>query len=111
MAKTIAGVTLYDVSDIASALDLSEETVREYFRNETLTGRKIGSKWFITEPNLKSFLEEVPEQSENSHSPEVQQIARDLGMEALDSQTIFKKIQDLNSTIASLGASSANGNS
>ena len=53
----IGGVKLYSVKDIATAMDVSEQTVRRYIKRGYLKSKKIGRNIFITEAQLKEFIE------------------------------------------------------
>ena len=53
----IGGVKLYSVKDIATAMDVSEQTVRRYIKRGFLKSKKIGRNIFITEEQLKDFIE------------------------------------------------------
>ena len=56
MPLIVSGVKLYDVKEVAEMLKSTESTIRTYFREGTLKGRKINGKWHITEDNLKRFI-------------------------------------------------------
>jgi excisionase family DNA binding protein len=56
MVKQIGDIKLYSVDDLHDALDVNERTLREWFNKGRLKGQKIGTKWYITEENLKRFL-------------------------------------------------------
>ncbi len=57
MPKKIGSLTLYSVDDLHEKLGLSKLTLRNYFRDGKLNGRKLGVSWFITEESLKEFFE------------------------------------------------------
>ncbi len=54
--KQIGDIKLYSVKDLHNALGINERTIRDWFNKGRLKGRKIGNEWFITEENLKKFL-------------------------------------------------------
>ncbi|MEF9426237.1 MAG: helix-turn-helix domain-containing protein [Candidatus Mariimomonas ferrooxydans] len=54
--KQIGDIKLYSVIDLHNALGVNERTIRDWFNKGRLKGRKIGNEWFITEENLKKFL-------------------------------------------------------
>ena len=56
MPKHIAGETLYTVPELQELLGLSDRSIRKYFREGRLKGRKIGRSWHITEKALQDFL-------------------------------------------------------
>jgi len=69
MPKDIAGETLYTIPELQEMLGLSDRTLRAYFREGRLKGRKIGKNWHITEEHLKAFLrgtEREPEEPPTS---------------------------------------------
>ena len=53
----IAGVRLYTVKEIAKAMEVEEQTVRRYIKKGFLQSKKIGRSIFITEAQLKEFIE------------------------------------------------------
>ncbi len=53
----IGGVKLYTVKDIAKAMEVEEQTVRRYIKRGFLQSRKIGRNIFITEQQLRDFVE------------------------------------------------------
>ncbi len=53
----IGGVKLYTVKDIAKAMEVEEQTVRRYIKRGYLQSRKIGRNIFITEQQLRDFVE------------------------------------------------------
>lgn len=64
MTKHIGGLTLYDVSELAAALDVQERTIREYLKSGKLKGRKMAGRWYVTEEALREYFEE-PEEPED----------------------------------------------
>lgn len=61
MTKQIGGLTLYDVAELAEALDVQERTIREYLKSGKLKGRKMAGKWYVTEEALREYFEEPDE--------------------------------------------------
>lgn len=53
----IGGVKLYTVKEIAKAMEVEEQTVRRYIKKGFLQSKKIGRNIFITEAQLKEFIE------------------------------------------------------
>ena len=49
---------LYTPEEVAERLQLSEQTVRRWLREEKLKGVKLGSKWRIRERDIQELLEE-----------------------------------------------------
>lgn len=60
MPLIVSGVKVYDVKEVANMLKSTEATIRAYFRDGKLKGRKINGKWHITEENLKRFINGDP---------------------------------------------------
>ena len=54
----IGGVRLYTVKEIAKAMGVEEQTVRRYIKRGFLQSKKIGRSLFITETDLREFIEE-----------------------------------------------------
>ena len=48
---------LYTVEDIAQMTALTTRTIRNYLRNGTLKGRKIGGQWRFTQADVQAMLE------------------------------------------------------
>ena len=48
---------LYTVDDIAQMTALTTRTIRNYLRNGTLKGRKIGGQWRFTQADVQALLE------------------------------------------------------
>lgn len=66
MPLIVSGVKLYNVKEVAEMLESTEATIRVYFRDGTLKGRKITGKWYVTEENLKQYIDGEPNFSGNS---------------------------------------------
>jgi len=58
MPLEVSGIKLYSVGEVAEMLKSTKPTMRAYFREGKLIGRKISGKWYITEDNLKKYLSE-----------------------------------------------------
>lgn len=56
MSKQISDIKLYSIKDLHNALGVNERTLREWFNSGRLKGVKLGTRWHITEGNLKRFL-------------------------------------------------------
>ena len=48
---------LYTVEEIAGMMMLTSRTIRNYLRDGTLKGRKIGGQWRFTEEDIKAFMD------------------------------------------------------
>ena len=60
MPLIVSGVTLYDVKEVADMLKSTEATIRAYFREGKLKGRKINGRWRVSEENLTRFINGDP---------------------------------------------------
>ena len=47
----------YTVKDLVNILSLTELTIRDYLRSGKLKGHKPGMFWYVSEKNLRLFLE------------------------------------------------------
>jgi excisionase family DNA binding protein len=56
MTKQIGDIKLYSIQDLHRSLGVNERTLREWFNTGRLRGVKLGTKWHITEENLRRFL-------------------------------------------------------
>lgn len=56
MPKTIGGLVLYSVEDLAKELDMSPRTVRLMLNDGRLKGRKLGGRWYVSEGQLRDFF-------------------------------------------------------
>lgn len=75
MPKAVAGETLYTIPELQELLGLSDRSLRAYFREGRLKGRKIGKSWHITEEHLRAFLrstEQEPDEPSTSVKAQLQ---------------------------------------
>lgn len=63
MPTVIEGIKFYKVPEVASALLVSEQTVRTYIKEGKLKSQRIGRPIYVTEKNLKEFLKPSLENS------------------------------------------------
>lgn len=61
MPKKIGSLTLYSVDDLHELLGLSKMTIRAYFREGKLKGKKLGVQWFVTEEAIREYFDEPDE--------------------------------------------------
>lgn len=61
MPKKIGSLTLYSVDDLHELLGLSKMTIRAYFREGKLRGKKLGVQWYITEEAIREYFDEPEE--------------------------------------------------
>ena len=52
---------LYTVADVAELTGLTDRTIRNYLKDGTLRGRKIGVQWRFTEADIDRLFSEVGE--------------------------------------------------
>lgn len=67
-------IVLLDKKDVAEILGVTASTVWSYIRRGALSAQMIGGKWYVTEPNLMTFLNgrtAIPEEAERSRRREV----------------------------------------
>ena len=58
---------LYTVADVAQVTGMTSRTIRNYLKDGTLTGQKIGVQWRFTEDEIKKlFSRQTPGQSSPS---------------------------------------------
>jgi len=58
MPKVVGGLTLFDLKELSREIGITETTLRKYLREGKIRGKKIGTKWFVTEEALKEYFEE-----------------------------------------------------
>lgn len=56
--RTIFGVKYLTTKNAAKILGVAPGSVARWILNGELTGTKIGKNWFLTETNIKDFLNE-----------------------------------------------------
>lgn len=55
-ARAVVLPEVLDVKAISAALGLSPSTIRRHLRSGRLSGRRLGSKWYTTDEELKRAL-------------------------------------------------------
>jgi len=55
--KTIGDLKLYDVKDLAEKLELNIQTARRYIKEGRIKGKKVGTRWLVTEQAIKEYFE------------------------------------------------------
>ena len=53
----VGGLKLYTVNEIAEAMEVTGLTVRRYIKNGHLEVTRLGRNIFVTEEQLKAFIE------------------------------------------------------
>ena len=52
---------IYTVEQAAKKLSVSQVTIREWLRNGTLPGHKVGHFWRITDEDIKEMFTRTPQ--------------------------------------------------
>jgi excisionase family DNA binding protein len=106
MPKKIGSLTLYSVDDLHELLGLSKMTIRAYFREGKLKGKKLGVQWYITEEAIREYFdepEEPPKQSKKRELKYIVQGVNDLVSETEECSTVGETLDVLsNQAIISL---------
>ncbi|OGF97673.1 MAG: hypothetical protein A2Z06_01310 [Candidatus Glassbacteria bacterium RBG_16_58_8] len=58
--KVIKGIKVYEVEDLSKILGLTEVAIRRYIRAGRIPGQKIGKRWYVSDENLKAFINPKP---------------------------------------------------
>jgi len=56
MSVNLGNLNLYTIEDLKKKLGVTPLTLRRYFRDEIIIGRKMAGKWYVTEENLRAFF-------------------------------------------------------
>lgn len=106
MPKKIGSLTLYSVDDLHELLGLSKMTIRAYFREGKLKGKKLGVQWYITEEAIREYFdqpEETPKQPKKRSLKYIVQGVNDLVSETEECSTVSETLDVLsNQAIISL---------
>ncbi len=106
MPKKIGSLTLYSVDDLHELLGLSKMTIRAYFREGKLKGKKLGVQWYITEEAIRQYFdqpEETPKQPKKRSLKYIVQGVNDLVSETEECSTVGETLDVLsNQAIISL---------
>jgi len=57
MPLYVAETKLWSLPELSDILGVSEVSLRLYLKHGKLIGQKIGGRWFVSETNLKDFIE------------------------------------------------------
>jgi hypothetical protein len=57
MPTKIKDVTLYSVPDLSQILNVTTVSIRNYIKQGHLKGQKVMGRWFVSEEEVKDFLE------------------------------------------------------
>jgi len=56
MPLELGELRLFDVKELAQKFKLNPITLRAYIRTGKITGRKIGTRWYISEESLRQYF-------------------------------------------------------
>lgn len=56
MPIQIGDLTLYSVEELSLLLGVSDNTIRRYFRDGILKGKKLGRRWYATETAIQDYF-------------------------------------------------------
>ena len=59
MPQRIGDLELYGVEELSKLLGIQEGTLRKFFREGKLRGRKLARKWYTTEAELKAYFSQA----------------------------------------------------
>lgn len=59
----IGDIKAYDVQEIARIFDMTPQSIRKFIREGRIKGRKVGTRWYVTEEAIREFL--LGEQAED----------------------------------------------
>jgi len=76
MPTQLGDIKLYSLREISESLKVTEVTLRKYLNRGKLKGQKMGTRWFITEDNLKDYFQNTGE-PERKHKISLRGIAKD----------------------------------
>ncbi|WP_340103983.1 helix-turn-helix domain-containing protein [Rhodohalobacter sp. 8-1] len=106
MPKKIGSLTLYSVDDLHELLGLSKMTIRAYFREGKLKGKKLGVQWYITEEAIREYFDEPEEKPAPKRKRSLKYVVQgvnDLVSETEECSTIEETLDTLsNQAIISL---------
>lgn len=57
--KEVLGVKLYTLKEVGELLGIQQQTVSKYVQQGKIKARVIGGAKYVSEDNLKEFLQEV----------------------------------------------------
>jgi len=52
----IGSVKIFELADVARALQISTTTLRRYIRQGDLAGKKVGGRWLISESAIEQYF-------------------------------------------------------
>lgn len=57
--KEVLGIKLYTLKEVGELLDIQQQTVSKYVAQGKIKARIIGGAKYVSEENLKEFLQDV----------------------------------------------------
>ena len=61
----IGDIKAYDVQEIAKLFDMTPQSIRKFIREGRIKGRKVGTRWYVTEEAIRDYLMGVDNDNEN----------------------------------------------
>lgn len=52
----IGDIKAYDVQEIAKMFDMTPQSIRKFIREGRIKGRKVGTRWYVTEEAIREYL-------------------------------------------------------
>ena len=52
----IGDIKAYDVQELAKLFDMTPQSVRKFIREGRIKGRKVGTRWYVTEEAIREYL-------------------------------------------------------
>ena len=52
----IGDIKAYDVQEIAKLFDMTPQSIRRFLREGRIKGRKVGTRWYVTEEAIRDYL-------------------------------------------------------
>ncbi|MDI6751626.1 MAG: helix-turn-helix domain-containing protein [bacterium] len=56
MATQIGDIRLYSLKELSNVFKVTIETLRYYLASGRIKGRKMGTRWFVTEDSLREYF-------------------------------------------------------
>lgn len=56
MPKQVGNLTLYDLEELSSLLNITVISLREYIKKGKIRGQKLGKRYFITQEALNEYF-------------------------------------------------------
>ena len=60
----IGDIKAYDVQEIAKMFDMTPQSIRKFIREGRIKGRKVGTRWYVTEEAIRDYLTGVDNDKE-----------------------------------------------